>query len=135
MQLVTALAGIATLLVMTEIVFAVVYAYAILNETLAAIEAAGFMDNEEAMEILYDFTESDDEEMADGEPAEVATDFGVTDDTIRLGISGDLSGPFAALVTAITEGGEIQQLMQVGGIIPFLALYDGNGRQIYKHIG
>jgi drug/metabolite transporter (DMT)-like permease len=34
-------AGIATLLVMTEIVFAVVYAYAILGETLAAIEAAG----------------------------------------------------------------------------------------------
>jgi drug/metabolite transporter (DMT)-like permease len=34
-------AGIATLLVMTEIVFAVAYAYLILNETLAAIEVAG----------------------------------------------------------------------------------------------
>ncbi len=34
-------AGIATLLVMTEIVFAVAYAYIILGETLAAIEVAG----------------------------------------------------------------------------------------------
>ena len=59
-----------------------------------------------------------DEEMADGEPAEVATDFGVTDDTIRLGISGDLSGPFAALVTAITESTKVyfEKVNAEGGI-------------------
>ncbi len=38
-----------------------------------------------------------------GDPAEVATDYGVTEDTIRIGINGDLSGPFAALVSEIVE--------------------------------
>ncbi len=80
------------------------------DDTDTATEAAD--DTTEATEGAEGTTEdtepaADDEEMADGEPAEVATDFGVTDDTIRLGISGDLSGPFAALVTAITEAQEV----------------------------
>ena len=49
-----------------------------------------------------DDTSTDDGE-ASGDPAEVATDYGVTDDTIRIGINGDLSGPFAALVSEIVE--------------------------------
>jgi ABC-type branched-subunit amino acid transport system substrate-binding protein len=36
-----------------------------------------------------------------GEAADVETDFGVTDDTIRIGLLADLSGPFAALVADI----------------------------------
>ncbi len=34
---------------------------------------------------------------------EIATDFGVTDTTIRVGLNADLSGPFAALVADIVE--------------------------------
>ncbi len=34
---------------------------------------------------------------------EIATDFGVTDDKIFVGINGDLSGPFSSLVTEIVE--------------------------------
>ena len=37
------------------------------------------------------------------DPAEIATDFGVTEDAIRLGINADLSGPFASLVAEIVE--------------------------------
>ena len=49
--------------------------------------------------------DGDDDDGGDdgGDPAEVATDFGVIDNTIRLGINGDLSGPFAALVSEIVE--------------------------------
>jgi ABC-type branched-subunit amino acid transport system substrate-binding protein len=47
-----------------------------------------------------DTTEASDD---GGDPAEVLTDFGVVDNTIRLGINGDLSGPFAALVSEIVE--------------------------------
>ena len=45
----------------------------------------------------------EEEPMEDVDPADVATDFGVVDNTIRLGINGDLSGPFAALVSEIVE--------------------------------
>src|SRR6266508_212400 len=43
---------------------------------------------------------------AGGEAAEVETDFGVTDDTIRVGLLADLSGPFAALVSDIVTAQE-----------------------------
>ena len=36
-------------------------------------------------------------------PTEIATDYGVTDDTIRVGAIGDLSGPFAPLVKFIVD--------------------------------
>ena len=45
----------------------------------------------------------DEEDGAMADPADIATDFGVTDDTIRIGINGDLSGPFAALVSEVVE--------------------------------
>ncbi|MBA3523612.1 MAG: ABC transporter substrate-binding protein, partial [Geodermatophilaceae bacterium] len=41
------------------------------------------------------------------DPSELATDFGVTDDTITLGILTDLTGPFAALSTAIVQGNQL----------------------------
>ncbi len=55
-----------------------------------------------------DATEDEDGEedaMEDegGEPTEAATDFGVTDTEIRIGLNADLSGPFAALVSEIVE--------------------------------
>ena len=40
------------------------------------------------------------------EPTEILTDFGVTDDTIRIGLNADLSGIFAPLVTQIVDGQE-----------------------------
>jgi HEAT repeat protein len=48
------------------------------NLLLVAIEAAGSMDDEEAMEILYELNESDDEEIA--EAAEDALTFAGLDD-------------------------------------------------------
>lgn len=40
------------------------------------------------------------------DPADIATDYGVTDDTIRIGLNADLSGAFAPLVTQIVAGQE-----------------------------
>ncbi len=42
-----------------------------------------------------------------GDPSELTTDFGVTDDTITLGVLTDLTGPFAALSTAIVQGNQL----------------------------
>jgi ABC-type branched-subunit amino acid transport system substrate-binding protein len=39
-------------------------------------------------------------------PADILTDFGVTDDTIRIGLNADLSGIFAPLVIQIVDGQE-----------------------------
>ncbi|MBA2554670.1 MAG: ABC transporter substrate-binding protein [Geodermatophilaceae bacterium] len=55
-------------------------------------------------------TKADDEgntPAGSGDPSELTTDFGVTDDTITLGILTDLTGPFAALSTAIVQGNEL----------------------------
>jgi len=72
-------------------------------------------DDDDSME------EGDDDEGAmeeGGDPAEVATDFGVTDDTIRIGINADLSGPFAALVSEIVLSQEVywEMVNENGGI-------------------
>ena len=45
-----------------------------------------------------------DDAPADDAPAEMATDVGVTDDEIRLGLITDLTGPFAGLTVPITDG-------------------------------
>lgn len=42
-----------------------------------------------------------------GDPSELLTDFGVTDSTITLGVLTDLTGPFAALSTAIVQGNRL----------------------------
>lgn len=51
-------------------------------------------------------------------PTEFATDFGVTDDTIRVGLNADLSGIFAPLVTQIVDGQQayFEILNENGGI-------------------
>ena len=41
------------------------------------------------------------------EPAEILTDFGITDTEIRVGLNADLSGPFAALVSEIVESQKV----------------------------
>ncbi len=41
------------------------------------------------------------------DPSELLTDIGVTEDTITLGILTDLTGPFAALSTAIVQGNQL----------------------------
>ncbi len=72
---------------------------------------------EEAME-----EDDDDGEVVVEEPdepaAEIATDFGVTDDTIRVGLNADLSGPFAALVSEIVESQVVywEMVNENGGI-------------------
>lgn len=52
------------------------------------------------------------------EPAEIATDYGVTDDTIRVGMLADLSGIFAPLVVEIVEAQEVyfEMVNDNGGI-------------------
>jgi thiol-disulfide isomerase/thioredoxin len=39
------------------------------------------------------------------------------------------------LIVPLDTGAQVQQLLQVGGILPFLILFDGQGREIYRHIG
>jgi len=45
------------------------------------------------------------------------------------------SAGFEHLKVPLDTGGIVQQQMQMGGILPFLVVYDGNGREIYQHIG
>jgi len=54
----------------------------------------------------------------DGEATEVETDFGVTDDTIRIGMIADLSGIFAPLVVEIVEAQKAywEKVNEEGGI-------------------
>ena len=40
----------------------------------------------------------------DDAPAEISTDFGVTEDSIRIGLSADLTGIFSGLTTVIVDG-------------------------------
>ncbi len=42
---------------------------------------------------------------------------------------------FQHLVVPLDTGGVVQSQMQVGGTIPFLVMYDGNGREVYRHVG
>ena len=39
------------------------------------------------------------------------------------------------LIVPLDTGAEVQQLLQVGGILPFTVIFDGQGREIYRHIG
>ncbi|MCK9997458.1 MAG: TlpA family protein disulfide reductase, partial [Candidatus Krumholzibacteria bacterium] len=39
------------------------------------------------------------------------------------------------LIVPLDTGAELQQLLQVGGILPFTIVFDGQGREIYRHIG
>ena len=39
------------------------------------------------------------------------------------------------LIVPLDTGSEVQQLLQVGGILPFTVIFDGQGREIYRHIG
>lgn len=48
----------------------------------------------------------DDDSGDDDAPAEMKTDVGVTDDTIRLGVLTDLTGPFSPLTVPIADGTE-----------------------------
>ena len=59
-----------------------------------------------------------DEGDGGGDVAEVATDFGVTDDTIRVGLNADLTGPFATLTSVIVSAQEVyfDRVNENGGI-------------------
>ncbi len=39
------------------------------------------------------------------------------------------------LVVPLDTGGTVQSQLQVGGTIPFLVMYDGQGREVYRHVG
>ena len=68
------------------------------------------MSEEPTEEMSEEPTEEMTEETAEEPPpepaAEIATDVGVTDDTIRIGLNADLSGIFAPPVTQIVDGQE-----------------------------
>jgi len=42
---------------------------------------------------------------------------------------------FGNLRVPMDTGGQVQQLLQVGGVLPFVALYDARGREVYRHVG
>jgi ABC-type branched-subunit amino acid transport system substrate-binding protein len=60
--------------------------------------------SEESSEMSEESSEMSEESSEP--PAEILTDFGVTEDTIRIGLNADLSGIFAPLVTQIVDGQE-----------------------------
>ena len=85
--------------------------------TEEAPEATDAPDEPEATDPPAETDEPDEPEATDppdepeatdppADPASIATDFGVTDDTIRIGLNADLSGIFAPLVTQIVDGQE-----------------------------
>jgi thiol-disulfide isomerase/thioredoxin len=39
------------------------------------------------------------------------------------------------LIVPLDTAGDVGRLLQVGGMIPFLVLYDSDGREVYRHIG
>lgn len=39
------------------------------------------------------------------------------------------------LTVPLDTAGDVQRLLQVGGTLPFLVLYDAQGREVYRHIG
>jgi ABC-type branched-subunit amino acid transport system substrate-binding protein len=86
-------------------------------------------------------TEPADTEPAGTEPAaptDIKTDFGATDDTIRIGLNADLSGIFAPLVTQIVDGQEAywEIVNDAGGIAGRqveLEVLD-NGYDVPKHL-
>ena len=87
----------------------------------AAEDAVDGDDEEEAMEDDEEAMEDDEEAMEDdegGEVVEVATDFGVDDETIRVGLSADLSGIFAGLTTVVVDAqtAYFERLNEEGGI-------------------
>lgn len=59
-----------------------------------------------------------EETTAPVDPADIAFDYGVTEDTIRIGLNADLSGAFAPLVTQIVDGQEVfwEMVNDQGGI-------------------
>ncbi|MDW3215436.1 MAG: ABC transporter substrate-binding protein [Ilumatobacteraceae bacterium] len=61
-----------------------------------------------ADEPTEDTADEPSEDTGGQEPAEeIVTDFGVTEDTIRIGLNADLSGLFAPLVTQITDAQQV----------------------------
>ncbi len=91
---------------------------AMTDEEMEAMEDEDAMTDEE-MEAMEDEDAMEDEgEGAMEEAAEVLTDFGVTETTIRIGLNADLSGPFASLVSEIVEAQVVywEAVNDAGGI-------------------
>jgi cytochrome c biogenesis protein CcmG/thiol:disulfide interchange protein DsbE len=42
---------------------------------------------------------------------------------------------FSNLIVPLDTGGVVQSQLQVGGTIPFLVMYDRQGREVYRHVG
>ncbi len=42
---------------------------------------------------------------------------------------------FKNVIVALDTGGEVQQILQVGGMMPFVALFAADGSEVYRHIG
>jgi ABC-type branched-subunit amino acid transport system substrate-binding protein len=61
---------------------------------------------EDTAEATAEDTSGETEATSPPPAAEIATDYGVTDDIIRIGLNADLSGIFAPLVTQIVDGQE-----------------------------
>jgi len=84
-----------------------------------------------------DDTATTDDDSGEGEVTEVETDYGVTDDTIRLGMIADLSGIFAPLVTEIVEAQKVyfEMLNDAGGIAgrKVELVIEDNGYDVTKH--
>lgn len=84
----------------------------------AAGDAAEAVEDAVTDEPEEEAMEEDPGEEAMEEGSEVATDFGVTEDSIRIGLSADLSGPFSGLTSVIVAAQEayFDRVNENGGI-------------------
>lgn len=80
--------------------------------------ACGGDDDDDVVAVPSETTEGGSDTTAEEPAAEVTTDFGADDDTIRLGLLADLSGPFAPLVKDIVLAQQVywDQVNEEGGI-------------------
>ena len=85
--------------------------------TILSLLAAACGGDDDDDEATTDTTAESDDGGGDG-PAEVETDYGVSDDTIRVGMIADLSGIFAPLVVEIVEAQKVyfEMVNENGGI-------------------
>jgi len=104
--------------------------------TAAAAETTEAAADTTAASETTEATEDTTEATDGGEPAEIKTDIGVDDTTIKVGMLADLSGAFAPLVTEIAEGQKVfwDDVNEQGGIAgrQIELLIEDNGYDVAK---
>lgn len=107
-------------------------------ETSSEVEPAGTEESNDADPADTAESDTDGSGDTDDAPTEILTDFGVTDDEIRIGYNADLSGLFATTVIPIVEATEVywEFVNDNGGIAgrEVVPIVLDNGYDVPKHL-